>query len=101
MPDVMPYHEVSPSVVMRNNFEVIVYSDGTVLYLPSEIFKTACDVNYDNWPWGVQNCTFKVGSWVNSLEKMDVKPADTREEYFFPSHVSHVLGGGGGGGGLF
>jgi hypothetical protein len=87
----MPYHEVITGVEMQKDYLSTVFSDGTVLHLPSETFKTACDVNYDNWPWGVQNCTFKVGSWVHSLIDMDVKPVISRSKILFPSHVSAVL----------
>ena len=26
--------------------------------------QTYCDIDYANWPWGWQNCTYKSGSWT-------------------------------------
>ena len=31
-------------------------------------------MNYDNWPWGEQNCTFKAGSWTHDIENINILP---------------------------
>ena len=36
--------------------------------------QTHCGVNYDNWPWGEQNCTFTDGSWTHEIENIDIQP---------------------------
>merc|ERR1712008_660263 len=36
---------------------------------------THCDVNYNNWPWGEQNCTYIAGSWTYDMENLDIKPS--------------------------
>ena len=42
---------------------IIVYPNGKLLHVARAYFKTACDVNYQNWPWGDQNCTF-IGGFI-------------------------------------
>ena len=37
-------------------------------------FQTHCDVNYANWPWGEQNCTFTAGSWTYDMTQLDIQP---------------------------
>ena len=36
--------------------------------------QTHCGVNYDNWPWGEQNCTFTAGSWTHDIENINIQP---------------------------
>lgn len=31
-----------------------------------------CPVNVDNWPYGPQNCTYKMGSWHYSLKDVNI-----------------------------
>ena len=31
-------------------------------------------MNYQNWPWGMQNCTYTSGSWTYAKEDLDFQP---------------------------
>ena len=44
----------------------IVYSDGTVLWIPTVKVKAACDMYLDDFPADKQTCGLKVGSWTHS-----------------------------------
>ena len=37
-------------------------------------FQTHCNVDYANWPWGEQNCTFTAGSWTYDMTQVDIQP---------------------------
>ena len=37
-------------------------------------FQTQCDVDYANWPWGEQNCTYTAGSWTYDMKQVDIQP---------------------------
>ena len=56
--------------------------------------QTHCDVNYVNWPWGEQNCTYIAGSWTFDMEQVDIQPylgfneADGQES---PLNFEHLL----------
>ena len=39
------------------------------------ILQTHCSVNYDNWPWSEQNCTYTAGSWTHDIENINIKPS--------------------------
>ena len=32
-------------------------------------------MNYDNWPWGEQNCTYTAGSWTHDIENINIRPS--------------------------
>ena len=39
------------------------------------MLQTHCSVNYDNWPWSEQNCTYTAGSWTHDIENINIKPS--------------------------
>ena len=51
----------------------------------SPIFQIFCPVNVEEWPYGHQNCTFKMGSWHYSLNDVDVQPEESSDEEVFMS----------------
>ena len=74
------------------NVEVLVYSSGDLLYIPRAHFQTYCAVNYENWPWGDQNCTFKAGSWTYDMENIDIQPyMDKAEGEESPVFFEHFI----------
>ena len=94
LPDMTLYNLVAPTTLMVQGLSVVVFSNGMVIWmpplkahvrnfiifiynvLPNKIisFQTHCDVNYANWPWGEQNCTFTAGSWTYDMEQVDIQP---------------------------
>ena len=104
-PDIVPYYKQEPTIRF-GNYKAIVYSSGMVLMVPEETFKVFfaaflnfqfpmwfqfqifCPVNVEDWPYGQQNCTFRVGSWHYSLNDVDVQAGDSsEEEKFFSTQV--------------
>jgi hypothetical protein len=65
---------------------VIVYPNGKLLHVPRAYIKTACDVNYQNWPWGDQNCTFIGGFIFASLSRK--KLISIKNLYLFSSKIT-------------
>uniref|UniRef100_A0A8C0BF82 Cholinergic receptor nicotinic delta subunit n=1 Tax=Buteo japonicus TaxID=224669 RepID=A0A8C0BF82_9AVES len=62
-----------PEIVLENNndglFEiayycnVLIYNTGYVYWLPPAIFRSACPINVDFFPFDWQNCTLKFRCW--------------------------------------
>ena len=36
--------------------------------------QTYCNFNFNNWPWGEQNCTLEFGSWTYDMKNLDIVP---------------------------
>ena len=36
-------------------------------------FQSACAPNFSNFPWGVQVCSLKFGSWINSQYNVEYR----------------------------
>ncbi|XP_032081741.1 acetylcholine receptor subunit delta [Thamnophis elegans] len=72
-----------PEIVLENNndgnFEItyrsniLVYYDGGILWLPPSIFRTACPINVNYFPFDWQNCTLKFCSLKYNANEIDLQ----------------------------
>lgn len=88
---------------------MVIYSDGTVEQLPPGIFTSSCLINIRWFPFDVQSCPLKFGSWTYDGTKIDLKVMgdlksgstdgyrksgewDLISEYMStPAHLSHLF----------
>lgn len=50
----------------------VVTYEGDVLWLPAAIFRSTCSVNILYFPFDIQNCSLKFGSWTYDGWKLDI-----------------------------
>jgi len=71
----LPFSKVwSPDVMLQNAVEdKFMYSKvgildhrGNITYLIAIHAKAACAPNFQDFPWGLQVCSLKLGSWINN-----------------------------------
>ena len=87
LPDLVLFHEVKKSKLLEK-YLVIARSDGSMTYVPAVSTKVFCKPNFDLWPYGKQNCTFKIGSWHHEKKDIDVAPKLwDRTEYPLQSQI--------------
>ena len=63
----------------REAFAVVSY-DGTVLWIPQAIYKSSCVIDITYFPFDIQTCKLKFGSWTYDGFKLDVDFYDDLEE---------------------
>ena len=68
-----------------------MYPNGQLLYVPRGYIQTHCNVNYQNWPWGNQNCTFKAGSWTYEMKELDIQPYVGSSNTATPLSFKHFI----------
>ena len=51
---------------------IAVFSNGTMKWIPSMIYKSGCVVDMANFPFDKQTCLFKFGSWAYDGGKVTV-----------------------------
>lgn len=44
--------------------KAIVYSTGLVVWQPPAVYKSSCSINVEYFPYDVQTCVLKLGSWT-------------------------------------
>uniref|UniRef100_A0A8C0ENH1 Cholinergic receptor nicotinic delta subunit n=1 Tax=Bubo bubo TaxID=30461 RepID=A0A8C0ENH1_BUBBB len=86
-----------PEIVLENNndglFEVayycnvLIYNTGDVYWLPPAIFRSACPINVDFFPFDWQNCTLKFSSLAYSALEISMhlkKDSDPKTGKYYP-----------------
>jgi len=61
----------------------VVSSDGEVFWMPPAIFKSTCSIDIVYFPFDVQTCKLKLGSWTYDGFKLDVFFYDGIEQVRF------------------
>jgi len=50
----------------------VVESDGTVLWIPPALFRSSCSIDITQFPFDVQTCDLKFGSWTYDGFNLDI-----------------------------
>ena len=50
---------------------------GNIVYAIAVHTKSSCAPNFSNFPWGVQVCSLKFGSWINSQYNVEYRLSTT------------------------
>ncbi|XP_062553217.1 neuronal acetylcholine receptor subunit alpha-3-like [Armigeres subalbatus] len=88
-----------PDVVLYNNAKgadnlhygqtnVIVYSNGEVLWVPPTNYHSFCELNLRFWPYDYHTCTLKIGSWTYDGYKLNMTTSGEDPEllWLVPNH---------------
>ncbi|CAF1383687.1 unnamed protein product, partial [Didymodactylos carnosus] len=77
-PDIVLFNKLVPLYNADGNYEVTlmtkatVYHDGRVIWEPPAIYKSSCTINVEFFPFDIQHCQMKFGSWTYSGEQVDL-----------------------------
>jgi len=50
----------------------VIDSEGTVLWIPPALFRSSCSIDITQFPFDVQTCQLKFGSWTYDGFKLDI-----------------------------
>lgn len=94
-PDLTVYNSAEANIVEHYaKTNKIVYSSGNVLWVPTAKFETYCAMDLKLWPFDVQNCSIKIGSWTYSGHQIDLQIADSAAditEYYHENSEWKIL----------
>ncbi|XP_047740815.1 neuronal acetylcholine receptor subunit alpha-4 isoform X2 [Hyalella azteca] len=60
---------------------VLAFPDGKILHVPQVTLPVACELDMTYWPVDVHNCSAKIGSWVYSGLRIDLRPKDDQPKF--------------------
>uniref|UniRef100_A0A2K5Q3T3 Neuronal acetylcholine receptor subunit beta-4 n=2 Tax=Cebus imitator TaxID=2715852 RepID=A0A2K5Q3T3_CEBIM len=72
LPDIVLYNNTDGTYEVSVYTNVIVRSNGSVLWLPPAIYKSACKIEVKHFPFDRQNCTLKFRSWTYDHTEIDM-----------------------------
>jgi len=50
----------------------VIDYDGSVMWIPPAIFMSTCPIDIANFPFDIQSCKLKFGSWTYDGFKLDI-----------------------------
>ncbi|KAI4788630.1 hypothetical protein KUCAC02_002061 [Chaenocephalus aceratus] len=72
-PDILLYNSADERFDATFHTNILVNSSGTCSYLPPGIFKSTCYIDVRWFPFDVQRCDLKFGSWTYGGWSLDLK----------------------------
>lgn len=51
----------------------VLSNDGSVVWIPQAVFKSSCSIDIRDFPFDVQTCHLKFGSWTYDGSKLDLQ----------------------------
>lgn len=72
LPDIVLYNNADGSYEVSLYTNVIVRSNGSAMWLPPAIYKSACKIEVKHFPFDQQNCTLKFRSWTYDHTEIDM-----------------------------
>ena len=63
--------------------KAILHFDGRVVWNPPAMFKSYCEIDVEYFPFDVQSCLMKFGSWTYDGHEVRT---DTHKMFFLPRH---------------
>ncbi|KHJ79928.1 Neurotransmitter-gated ion-channel ligand binding domain protein [Oesophagostomum dentatum] len=72
-PDVLLYNSADPQFDSSYQSNVLVYPDGVVNWIPPGIFRISCRIAVAWFPFDLQECFMKFGSWTFDGSKLSLE----------------------------
>ncbi|ESO93338.1 hypothetical protein LOTGIDRAFT_178557 [Lottia gigantea] len=73
MPDIKLYNYADTRLEEKRDALAVLSSDGSVVWIPQAVFKSSCSIDIRHFPFDVQTCTMKFGSWTYDGSKLDLQ----------------------------
>ncbi|XP_027007733.1 neuronal acetylcholine receptor subunit beta-2-like isoform X1 [Tachysurus fulvidraco] len=72
LPDIVLYNNADGTYEVSFYSNAVISSNGEVAWLPPAIYKSACKIEVQNFPFDQQNCTLKFRSWTYDHTEIDL-----------------------------
>ncbi|GFO18687.1 neuronal acetylcholine receptor subunit alpha-7 [Plakobranchus ocellatus] len=72
IPDIKLYNYADERLAERRDVLCVINSDGRVLWMPQAIYKSSCEIDVQAFPFDIQSCKLKFGSWTYGGDMVDL-----------------------------
>ncbi|XP_046582914.1 LOW QUALITY PROTEIN: neuronal acetylcholine receptor subunit alpha-5-like [Haliotis rubra] len=73
MPDIKLYNYADTRLEEKRDALAVISHDGGVVWIPQAVFKSSCSIDIRHFPFDVQTCVLKFGSWTYDGSKLDLE----------------------------
>ncbi|KAJ8000574.1 hypothetical protein DPEC_G00181800 [Dallia pectoralis] len=92
VPDILLYNSADERFDATFHTNVLVNSSGYCQYLPPGILKSTCYINVRWFPFDVQKCDLKFGSWTHNGWLLDLQMLDVDISTYIPNGEWDLVG---------
>ncbi|CAD5118373.1 DgyrCDS7085 [Dimorphilus gyrociliatus] len=78
-PDIVLYNYADTRLKEHRDALAVIQYTGSVLWIPRSIFKSTCPIDITHFPFDIQNCSLKFGSWTYDGWKLDLDFYDNKD----------------------
>ncbi|XP_076459204.1 neuronal acetylcholine receptor subunit alpha-10-like [Babylonia areolata] len=72
IPDVRLYNYADSRLEEHRDALVVVTYNGSILWMPQAIYRSSCEIDVQGFPFDIQSCELKFGSWTYDGNKVDL-----------------------------
>ncbi|VDL61889.1 unnamed protein product [Hymenolepis diminuta] len=93
LPDLLLYNNADGNYVIDIMTKAIIYYNGTIRWTPPAIFKSSCPINVQYFPYDIQECFMKFGSWTYNGHQVSLKHITQKRipEHEGNVHIDHAI----------
>uniref|UniRef100_A0A4W4F939 Cholinergic receptor, nicotinic, alpha 2a (neuronal) n=1 Tax=Electrophorus electricus TaxID=8005 RepID=A0A4W4F939_ELEEL len=73
VPDIVLYNNADGEFAVTHMTKAHLFHTGKVLWVPPAIYKSSCSIDVTFFPFDLQNCKMKFGSWTYDKAKIDLE----------------------------
>ncbi|XP_037943000.1 acetylcholine receptor subunit alpha-type unc-63-like [Teleopsis dalmanni] len=66
-PSIVLFNAAGDSSNHMGSTQVMIYSDGSCLWVPPVTYTVFCHLNFKLWPYDLQKCTLLIGTWIQTV----------------------------------
>ncbi|KAH8320334.1 hypothetical protein KR074_009864 [Drosophila pseudoananassae] len=78
-PDIVLYNNADGHYEVTLMTKALVFSNGLVIWQPPAVYKSSCSIDVEYFPYDVQTCILKLGSWTYDGFKVDLRHMDEQQ----------------------
>ncbi|XP_073848732.1 nicotinic acetylcholine receptor alpha4 isoform X2 [Musca autumnalis] len=78
-PDIVLYNNADGHYEVTLMTKATVHNSGLVMWQPPAVYKSSCSIDVEYFPYDVQTCILKLGSWTYDGFKVDLRHMDEQQ----------------------
>ncbi|RUS74260.1 hypothetical protein EGW08_017979, partial [Elysia chlorotica] len=71
-PDIKLYNYADTRLEEKRDALCVLSSNGDVVWIPQAVFRSSCYIDIEHFPFDIQTCELKFGSWTYDGSKLDL-----------------------------
>lgn len=79
-PDLVLYNNADGDFAIVHETKVLLESSGLITWTPPAIFKSYCEIIVTHFPFDLQNCSMKLGTWTYDGTSVVINPESDRPD---------------------